>query len=472
MNENYLNRKKIEKNRHIFRFIFAAVIILIECFLFYSIWMEFYNPNLRVSYRFRGNYFVTAIYGILLLLFGNVYGGLKIGYYKPFNLIFSLSMTSVISNIVAYIAVIIPAATLYISPVAAVVYLSLLEIAVIAVITLIANKLFLKMFKPQRLLLLYGNREDETEAKFLMRQDRYNIVNKLKIDDEASEEAYIRADEFTKICQSCNDYDGVIIGDISSELRNDILKYCYSNFIRTYTVPKLTDIILKGSETMHLFDSPIYLNRNHGLSIYQAAVKRISDIVMSLIGLILTSPILLITAIAIKIEDRGPVFFKQKRCTKDGREFDILKFRSMIVDAEKDGISVPATERDPRITKVGSVIRATRIDELPQLINILKGNMSVVGPRPERIEHVKKYSEEIPEFAYRMMVKGGLTGYAQVYGKYNTTAYDKLKLDLMYVQNYSIILDMEIILKTIQIVFTKESTEGFSEQASRKMGQE
>lgn len=98
--------------------------------------------------------------------------------------------------------------------------------------------------------------------------------------------------------------------------------------------------------------------------------------------------------------------------------------------------------------------------------------MSLVGPRPERIEHVKKYSEEIPEFAYRMMVKGGLTGYAQVYGKYNTTAYDKLKLDLMYVQNYSIILDMEIILKTIQIVFTKESTEGFSEQASRKMGQE
>ena len=205
------------------------------------------------------------------------------------------------------------------------------------------------------------------------------------------------------------------------------------------------------------------------MSLEQAAVKRLSDIAMSVIGLIIALPFMLIIAIAIKAEDGGPVFFRQARCTKDGRVFDILKFRSMIVDAEKSGISVPATEKDPRITRVGSVIRATRLDELPQLINILKGDMSVVGPRPERIEHVREYCDEIPEFQYRMSVKGGLTGYAQVYGKYNTSAYDKLKLDLLYIQNYSLVLDLEIILKTIQVLFTRESTEGFAAEKSEAM---
>ena len=144
----------------------------------------------------------------------------------------------------------------------------------------------------------------------------------------------------------------------------------------------------------------------------------------------------------------------------------------MIVDAEKNGTSVPATERDPRITPVGNIIRKLRVDELPQLLNILKGEMSLVGPRPERIEHVHLYSESIPEFSYRMKVKGGLTGYAQVYGKYNTTAYDKLKMDLMYIQNYSVLLDIEILFKTVKILFEKESTEGFSDEVSAAMEQQ
>ncbi len=202
------------------------------------------------------------------------------------------------------------------------------------------------------------------------------------------------------------------------------------------------------------------------MSVEQAVLKRFMDIFVSLTMLIITSPILAVTSLAIKFYDGGPVFFYQERCTKDGKVFSICKFRSMIVDAEKDGRVIPATEKDPRITPVGSFIRKVRIDELPQLWNILKGEMSLVGPRPERIEHVQLYSEKIPEFAYRMKVKGGLTGYAQVYGKYNTTAYDKLKLDLMYIQNYSLLLDIEILFKTVKILFEKESTEGFSEEAS------
>ena len=202
---------------------------------------------------------------------------------------------------------------------------------------------------------------------------------------------------------------------------------------------------------------------------WQLALKRFFDVFLSLIGLIVTSPILLITALAIKLEDGGPVFFRQERTTIGGKQFSILKFRSMIVDAEKDGRPHPAGEKDDRITRVGRFIRATRIDELPQIINIIKGDMSIVGPRPERIEHVKKYTEEIPEFELRLKMKGGLTGPAQVFGKYNTSPLNKLKMDLYYITNYSILLDLQILFETVKILVQKESTEGFSEDKQKEM---
>jgi lipopolysaccharide/colanic/teichoic acid biosynthesis glycosyltransferase len=198
-------------------------------------------------------------------------------------------------------------------------------------------------------------------------------------------------------------------------------------------------------------------------------LKRFFDILLSGLALIILSPILLITAIAIHLEDGGPVFFRQERVTLNEKRFVILKFRSMIVDAEKDGKPHPAGENDDRITKVGKVIRACRIDELPQLINIIKGDMSIVGPRPERWEHVEKYKAEIPEFSYRCKVKGGLTGYAQVYGKYNTGALDKLKLDLLYITNYRLTLDVQIIIETVKILFIKDSTEGFEQNKIKEI---
>ena len=272
-----------------------------------------------------------------------------------------------------------------------------------------------------------------------------------------------------KIYGMMEPYDAVFINDIPSEIKNDILKECFSRDIRVYFTPKISDIIGKNSEEINLFDTPLYLCRNAGLSLSQRIVKRTCDIVFSLIGLVLTSPILLVTAIAIKLEDGGPVFFRQERATLGGKEFSILKFRSMIVDAEKDGRPHPAGEKDPRITKVGNVIRATRIDELPQILNILKGDMSIVGPRPERLEHVQKYCEEIPEFKYRLKVKGGLTGPAQVFGKYNTSPLNKLKMDLFYITNYSLLLDLQILFETVKILVQKESTEGFTQERVQEM---
>jgi exopolysaccharide biosynthesis polyprenyl glycosylphosphotransferase len=217
--------------------------------------------------------------------------------------------------------------------------------------------------------------------------------------------------------------------------------------------------MIRNSESIDLFDSPLLLFRNNGLTYRQMFVKRCMDIGISLVGILLSSPLMLLIAVCIRLYDHGPVFYRQKRQTKDGVEFDILKFRSMIVDSEKQGARL-AKEHDERITPVGRVIRRLHFDELPQLFNILKGDMAFVGPRPERREITEEYSKEIPEFPFRLKVKAGLTGYAQVYGQYNTVPYDKLKLDLTYITNYSIWLDIKLIILTVKILFQKEKSEG------------
>jgi lipopolysaccharide/colanic/teichoic acid biosynthesis glycosyltransferase len=204
----------------------------------------------------------------------------------------------------------------------------------------------------------------------------------------------------------------------------------------------------------------VLLLREYAIKVEQRAIKRLIDIVLSLLLIILTSPIMLITAIIVKAYDGGPVLYKQVRCTQNRREFKIMKFRSMRVDAEKDGVARLASKNDSRITPIGKFIRKCRIDELPQLFNILVGDMAFIGPRPERPEIIAQYLEEMPEFAFRMKVKAGLAGYAQVYGKYNTTPYDKLKLDLTYIENYSVWLDIKLMLLTVKILFTPDSTEG------------
>ena len=207
------------------------------------------------------------------------------------------------------------------------------------------------------------------------------------------------------------------------------------------------------------------MNRNRGLTFEQAIVKRIIDIVVSGIGLIIASPIMLICAIAIKLDDGGPILFRQNRITKDGKIFNIYKFRSMIVDADKDGAKKAETD-DDRITRVGKVIRMCRVDELPQLINVLKGDMSIVGPRPERIENVYEYTNKYPQFELRHKVKAGITGFAQLYGKYNTTPEDKLNMDLIYIETYSLLQDIKLMVLTFKILFMRESTEGFDHKAN------
>ena len=259
------------------------------------------------------------------------------------------------------------------------------------------------------------------------------------------------------------EFDAAFLCGIHSRERNIILKHCISHKIKLFMIPRIADVMMRGSEQIHMLHLPILKTQRYKPSIEYQIIKRTMDIVVSGIATIVLSPLFLITAIAVK-SDGGPAFYKQKRLTKDGKVFEILKFRSMRVDAEKySGAVLSAGENDPRITKVGRIIRACRLDELPQLLNILKGDMSLVGPRPERPELQKEIEKEVPEFGLRLQAKAGLTGYAQVYGKYNSTFYDKLLMDLMYISKPSILEDFTIMLATVKILTSKESTEGVGE---------
>lgn len=427
--------------------------LIVQAGLYAWVWFAEYYPFLRyqadVKFFFNGHVLMIGIYFVLLFFFSNMYGGTKIGYFKPMEVFFSKIFSLICVDVISYFQ--ISLLRNWLVDVQPMLLLLVLQIVFAGVWTWLSNLFYRKVFPPRKLLLVYGERPiEDIMQKFESRKDKYKIVKCINISE--GKEAVQKEIE--------KGYEGIVFWDIPSAVRNKMMKFCYSRSIRVYFMPKIPDVLIKGSESLHLFDTPIFLTREYALSIEQRIVKRIIDIVCSLILLIVTSPIMLITALVIKCYDKGPVLYRQIRCTKDGREFGILKFRSMRVDAEKDGVARLAAKNDSRITPIGKFIRAVRIDELPQLINILKGDMSFIGPRPERPQIIAQYLEEMPEFAFRMKVKAGLAGYAQIYGKYNTTPYDKLKLDLSYIENYSVWLDIKLMLLTLKILFKPESTEG------------
>ena len=417
------------------------------------IWIGWYNKIIWAPFFRRGNWMMIFIYAILLIFFMNTYGGFKVGFLKKGNLIYSQILAVLFTNIVTYFQITVQDKR-FTTPVPLGVNIALSVVAIL-VWTLIFQWIYGLIFPPRRMLLISGDYSDyHLLEKMNAREDKY-IISQIINYKEGME----------KLIPQIDQYDGIIVGDMPSHERNLIIKYCYAKQIRTYSVPKISDILLRGSVDLTLFDSPLLLSRNTGLAIEQMFCKRLMDVVFSLLGLVISAPFFLLIAISIKLTDRGPVFYKQTRLTKDGKTFEIYKFRTMIQNAEKYSGAVLASEHDPRILLVGRLLRATRLDELPQIFNILKGEMSIVGPRPERPELAAEIEKEIPEFSYRLKVKAGLTGYAQVYGKYNTTSYDKLKLDLTYIRNYSIFLDLKLIFMTPKIMLLKESTEGVKNEA-------
>lgn len=426
---------------------FAEVAILTATY--YFVWRFGYDIGTFPAYYGNGKYVLSGVYALLLMVLFRNFDGFKFGYLKATEVLISQWIAVFIANFITFWQLCL-IANKVVTP-TPILILTLIDLAIVLLCTFLYTAIYHHLYVPKNMVMIYGS-ESALTLKFKMdtRKDKYHISKLISVDEGLD-----------TICRKIVDYDAVIINDVHAEIRNDILKFCYRNQIRTYVSPKLTDIIVRGATSISLFDTPLLLVRSKGLTVTQRIVKRFFDILLCMIAMVVAAPVMLAVAIAIKMEDGGPVFFKQKRVTLNGKLFEILKFRSMVVDAEKDGESRPATDHDPRITKVGAFIRATRIDELPQILNILVGDMSIVGPRPERVEHMEKYAKEIPEFDFRLKVKGGLTGYAQIYGKYNTSAYDKLRLDMIYIENYSLLLDAKLILTTIRILLKKESTEGF-----------
>ena len=376
---NYKNR---EQYKHLMRVLAVAAIVLLECAVFSVFWDRYYASHLWLEpFWDKGNQIIVVIYGIFLLVFMYIYGGMKIGYMKGSSIIYSQMMTAFCANALMYLQIILLWRHLpYILPM---VGMTLVDFALAGIVSWLFEKTFARLFPPREVLLIYGEYPMESlELKMNQRPDKYIVAHKVSVEVGEKE-----------LCRQIDAYgqEGVILGDLHSELRNRLLKYCYAKEIRVYLTPKLSDIMVRKAEALHIFDTPLLLARNSGLSFDQRFCKRLLDLLVSTILLVITSPIMLIAALCIKLYDHGPVFFKQKRLTIGGKEFYVYKFRSMIVDAEKDGVARLATKNDSRITPVGKVIRATRIDELPQLLNIFKGDMSVVGPRPERPEIAKEY---------------------------------------------------------------------------------
>lgn len=443
--------RKQDQYKRIVVFITILFVLLLQTVVFALCWYNYYNNIIYQPFFRRGSWVVVGVYVLLMFSFSKIYGGYRIGYYKKADVIFSLILGILFVNGITYLQIsLLGLRFVNIIPIFVV---TIIDFCIVIAWTIISNAIFRRLYPPRKMLLIYGDRPaDNIIEKMSSRKDKYQICATISINRG-----------YERIINVIHDYDAVIIWDIPSQIRNPILKYCFGHSIRTYIMPKLSDIIIMRSDDIKLFDTPLLLSRNMGLTFDQRISKRILDIVLSILLIILSLPFMIVIAFLIKMYDHGPVFYIQKRLTIDGKEFSMLKFRSMIVNAEKDGIARLAEENDSRITPIGKFLRSTRMDELPQLFNIFMGQMSLVGPRPERPDIANDYLAEMPEFEYRLKMKAGLTGYAQVYGNYNTTPYDKLKLDITYIESYSFWLDIKLILLTVKTVFQREKTQGVTE---------
>ena len=433
--------------------VFAEVIILVavHSILFAFLWNSQYKESIELPFFRRGNWAMIAIYPLMMLILGKVFGIFRLAAARISDMIFSYLATLIAVNLLMYFELLLLIRASYPSIIPLLI-LFLIECGVTAVWLVLVTILNNHIYPPHDMVLIHGDYPaDDIVRSMNQRNDRYHIRATININEGKQ-----------KVVAAIEGHEAVVISDLPATERNDVVKYCYANSKPLYMLPKLTDIIIRSSEELHVFDSPVLLNKNYGLTFDQRLIKRLLDIITSGLLIILTGWLMLLIALLIKLDDKGPVFYRQQRLTKDGKVFRIIKFRSMKQDAEKEGPQL-STKEDDRVTRVGKVLRSLHLDELPQIFNVFAGSMSMVGPRPERPEIMQQYKENVPEFYYRLKVKGGLTGYAQVFGKYNTTPYNKLRLDLTYIQNYSLWLDIKCIVQTIKILFQKENTEGIDQ---------
>ncbi len=424
-------------------------------------WCNVYVPLYGLAVLASTHFLMLTGYLLVLFSLEKTYHALAVGLIRVSELVYSQSLSILICDVLFYLA-----GALYCNHFMAVLPMLVCFAAqfVLSVVwSHLAHRIYYAHYPIPRTAVVYRTEADLERVHAIRHFDIHFDVQKLiknPTDDSAA------------LLEQLGDVQVVFVSGIDNGLRSDLAKFCVEKDIKGYFIPQLGEIIMAGAEHMSMFSEPVMKVQRAQVKTEYLAIKRLMDIAAALLGLILTSPVMLATALAIKMDDGGPVFYCQKRLTQNGRVFSIMKFRSMTVNAEKDGVARLASANDSRITPIGKFIRATRIDELPQLINILRGDMSLIGPRPERPEIAAEYEKALPEFALRLQVKAGLSGMAQVYGRYNTEPYSKLQMDLMYINKISFITDIKLMFATVKILLMKESTEGVQEGQRTAMGGE
>lgn len=421
-------------------------------------WFGYYAERVYWPFYYCGNWAVVILFVVFYVVFARIYDAFLVSHHRISEMIYSQILAAAIADGFMYLVIwllmerlpnVLPGIG------------ALTAQCIVAVVwSTLSHWWYFSTFQPKRSAIIHDSERVIENLIYEYGMDKKFNVIKIALVDECLDDLGM-----------LDSLEAVFLSDLHSHDRNLILKYCVGHNICVYVIPRIGDVIMSGASRMHMFHLPMLRVGRYSPNPEYLILKRVFDLMVAGIAAVILAPVMLVTAIAIKLYDHGPVFYKQTRLTKDGREFEVLKFRSMRVDAESNGIArLSSGESDPRITPVGHVIRKFRIDELPQIFNILEGSMTIVGPRPERPEIAAQYENVLPEFRLRLQAKAGLTGYAQVYGKYNTTPYDKLQMDLMYIAHPSILEDLQICFATVKILFMSESTEGVAEGQITAMG--
>ncbi len=422
---------------------------------FAAMWKLFYMDAFLLMIptdgRLLAGWFPPFLFMLFYCMNGRIYDAFLVSYNRVGEMVYSQMLSAVISGIYVYLGC--SALSGRILAILPFILVLVVQLIISALWCWAANKWYYRMYAPRRTAIIWD-----------MRKDLEEILRQHELERKFSVEMILHVTDCLDDLDQLRGMDAVFLTGIHSSDRNRIIKFCVEEDITAFIIPRVGDTLMSGARKVHMLHLPLLRLTRFSPSPEYRILKRSGDILLSLAALLLLSPVMLITAICIYAEDGGPVFYRQDRLTKDGRVFRILKFRSMRVDAEKDGVArLSSGAADRRITRIGRRIRSVRIDELPQLFNVLKGDMSLVGPRPERPEIAEIYARAMPEFRLRLQCKAGITGLAQVYGKYSTGPYDKLQMDLMYIENPRITEDLRILLATLKILFMPESTEGIQE---------
>ncbi len=437
----------------------STLIFCMEFFLYMLLFVTFYWAYARYNFQLlnlsRTSGVVVATYVIMTYMFLTIYGRYDIGKRKSKPIIYSLVLNVIFTDVVSMFALSLMNTNeknnahfeleepWLLLPILAV------QVFVIILFAYGGNKLYFLIYPPENCLIVTSSRQSLAEI--------YRAIRKYRLQYKVTKACDYR---IPNLREEILLHDTVVLYDIPVEDRTRMLEFCYQNMKNVYFNPEMHDVVERVSRHVILDDVSMFGNFSKGLTIEQRFIKRTMDILISVLALIITSPFALIAAIAIKMEDHGPIIFSQNRATRDGKIFKVYKFRSMREDVD----NYSSVENDDRITKTGRVLRKFRIDEIPQFFNVLKGDMSVVGPRPEMLQNIFNYTNELPEFEYRLRVKAGITGYAQIAGKYNTSPKDKLILDLLYIEEYSFWQDVKLLFQTLTVLFKRDSTEGFKQE--------